>query len=128
MRESDGMGISKWQVMHSNAGYYVGRDEDGFPYDRRSGYFKTDKEAEQELCGMTNGHIVNDTGRCQKCGQLRLVGVFIETLKFKRTTPDRKRLLNELSKSELDKVCKVLQLNPLIKTKAARIKILSEME
>jgi hypothetical protein len=117
--------ISVWQVMSSNAGYYVGRDEDGFPYDRRSGYFKTWDEANQELCGMSDeGHITQGEGRCGKCSQLVLVGLFIKSLKAKPTVFDRKKLLNGLTKSELDKVCKVLQVNPLIKTKAGRIRML----
>lgn len=51
------MNISELQVLHSNAGYYLGRtceDEvDGMvfdvPYDRQSGYYKTQEQAEQAL-------------------------------------------------------------------------------
>ena len=49
------MTISEYQVMHSNAGFYVGRayyDEDlqaELPYDRASGYFRKREEAEKEL-------------------------------------------------------------------------------
>lgn len=51
------MNISEYKVLHSNAGYYIGRtceDEvDGMvfdvPYDRLSGYYKTEAEAQQAL-------------------------------------------------------------------------------
>ena len=41
--------ISEYQVLKSAAGYYIGRTQDGMPYDRISTYFKTAKEAEELL-------------------------------------------------------------------------------
>ena len=39
--------ISELQVLKSAAGYYIGRTEDGMPYSRESGYFRTYEEAEE---------------------------------------------------------------------------------
>lgn len=44
-----GLIISEPQVLKSNAGYYVGRLQDGMPYDRLSGYFATREEAQDAL-------------------------------------------------------------------------------
>lgn len=41
--------ISELQVLKSAAGYYIGRTQDGMPYDRISTYFRTAKEAEELL-------------------------------------------------------------------------------
>lgn len=49
--------ISKYQVLRSNAGYYIGRTcisvynnvEIEEPYDRLTGYFKTREQAERAL-------------------------------------------------------------------------------
>jgi hypothetical protein len=121
--------ISPWMVMKSNGGYYVGREEDGYPYDRRSGYFKTFDEANQELCGMVNsGHDVGENGRCKGCDKLVYMGLFITFLKASPTQRERKKILKMLTKSELDGLSKTLQVNPLIKTKSSRIEILSQME
>ena len=49
------MNISSPKVMHSNAGYYIGRsyfDDDcqcDFPYDRLSGYYKDTETANRAL-------------------------------------------------------------------------------
>lgn len=54
------MKISKLRVMHSNAGYYIGRayleddmpgdpNDGGMPYARDSGYFRTTEDAEDYL-------------------------------------------------------------------------------
>lgn len=50
--------ISELKVLRSNAGFYLGRtmEDDGFdmPYDRQSGYFKTEAEAQQALDALQN--------------------------------------------------------------------------
>lgn len=84
------MTISDWQVMHSNAGYYVGREVNGVQYDRRSGYFKTDDEAEQELCSYS-GHF-EENGKCSKCGVLMYKGKWINSSKGKKPTAIVKEL------------------------------------
>lgn len=43
------MAISKLQVLKSNAGYYIGRTQDFFPYSRDSGYYPTKESAQQAL-------------------------------------------------------------------------------
>lgn len=49
---------SELKVMHSNAGYYIGReDETGMPYSKESCYYPTHKAAEKAL---TNGFKVRD--------------------------------------------------------------------
>lgn len=41
---------SELQVLHSNAGYYIGRnDAEGLPLSRESGYFPTYRNAEDAL-------------------------------------------------------------------------------
>lgn len=88
------MAISPWQVMYSNAGYYVGRDQDGLPYDRRSGYFKTSILAHQELCYMESGHHghLENNGICKGCQKLVLKGMYKTYLQ----TLDPKALAKEL--------------------------------
>ena len=51
--------ISKLEVMHSNAGWYIGRwytEEDypnlPMPYSRESGYYSSEDEAEKVLAAM----------------------------------------------------------------------------
>jgi hypothetical protein len=41
--------ISELQVLKSAAGYYIGRTENGMPYSRESGYFKTKDDADWKL-------------------------------------------------------------------------------
>jgi hypothetical protein len=41
--------VSPFKVMRSNAGYYVGTSQNGCPYTRESGYFRTENEAESAL-------------------------------------------------------------------------------
>ncbi len=43
------MKISSVKVLRSAAGYYIGRTENGMPYDRQSRYHKTKQEAEHTL-------------------------------------------------------------------------------
>lgn len=45
------------KVLHSNAGYYIGRTDNGDPYSRESGYYRSYEEAEKEL---KNGFEVRD--------------------------------------------------------------------
>ena len=47
-------GVSELSVLKSAAGYYVGRTLDGMPYSRESGYFNTEKKAEEALAYVRN--------------------------------------------------------------------------
>ena len=40
--------ISELQVLKSNAGYYVGRTENGMPYSRNSDYYRDRIDAEKQ--------------------------------------------------------------------------------
>lgn len=42
-------GVSEFQVLRSNAGWYVGTMCEEGPYSRESGYFKTREEAQSAL-------------------------------------------------------------------------------
>ena len=42
----------KLEVLHSNAGYYIGTRCNCGPYSRDSGYFKNPRDAEIELADM----------------------------------------------------------------------------
>ena len=43
------MNISELKVLRSEAGYYVGRIQNGMPYDRQSRYHRTRQGAEHTL-------------------------------------------------------------------------------